>query len=607
MNTSLSPAQIPIVAHRDGAALVVAAPGAGKTHVLAHRAAALIDSGVMSSSILLTTFTRKARQEMQARIIGLCGDVGKCVNVMTFHGLANRQLLFSGEKFSILSESECLDILRAQRKARGMTKDDPDAGDFLKVISRAANTDKPVSEIAAMLNLDAALYAGMAEEYAATKRDLLACDYDDVLIRYRDKLRTDDTFRERQQNRFAYIMVDEYQDTNPIQSQIMRLLADDRQNVMAVGDDFQSIYTFRGADISNILTFTTLFPRAVRYDLTENFRSRAPIIAAANRLISHATEKIEKTLTTTRGDGHPLHIKVCQDETMEASYIIRQVQAWQGRGIPLHDIAILYRSSFHAMLVEMNVTRAGLPYRKYGGHKLTETKHIRDIISNMWILLNPSHRIAWQRVLSRLPGVGATTAMNVSGVLAASGDVLTAMPNIRLPKAACEAWRYLQQWYRYAEFETAQECIAWAWAWYEQTQQWEKNRSENSEELEEFRNDGIQAVYDFAVDFETPQAFLNEFVLDDPTKNEDGAAKDVLTLGTIHSAKGLEWPYVIVMRLNDGMLPSYRAESMEEERRIFYVSITRAREQAIVTTLRTQRQGDKISGALPSPFLDEIQ
>lgn len=604
---NLSPSQLPIVSHRDGAALVVAAPGAGKTHVLTYRAASLIDSGVLPSSILLTTFTRKARQEMQARIVALCGDVGEGVNVLTFHGLANRQLLFSGEKFSILSESECLDILRAQRKKRGMTKDDPDAGDFLKVISRAANTDSSVDALARELSLDAALFAGMANEYAESKSSLLACDYDDVLIRYRDKLRNDAIFRERQQNRFAYIMVDEYQDTNPIQSQIMRLLADERQNVMAVGDDFQSIYAFRGATVKNILTFPELFPGAVTYHLTENFRSRAPIIAAANKLISYATEKIDKTLTTTRGDGQPLHIKACQDETMEASYIVRQVQAWQSRGIPLHDIAILYRSSFHAMLVEMNVTRAGIPYRKYGGHKLTETKHIRDLISNMWVLLNPSHRIAWQRVLSRLPGVGATTAMNVSGVLAASEDVLTAMPKITFPKSAREAWAYLQSWYHDAKYETAQECIAEAWSWYEVTQEWEKNRAENSDELDEFRQDGIRAVYDFAADFDTPQAFLNEFVLDDPAKNEDGAAKDTLTLGTIHSAKGLEWEYVIVQRLNDGSLPSYRAESLEEERRIFYVAITRAREQAIVTTLRTQRQGENISIAMPSPFLDEIR
>lgn len=580
----LTEKQQQVVNHTTGAALVIAGPGAGKTHVLAHRAVALISDGAMGDEILMLTFTRRAANEMRQRVTRIMGGAIS-VTACTFHALAARLLWQSGERAAVLTDGDTHDLINSIRKAMQLRAKDLPARDVLAAYSLSRNTGEAVS------GQDARYYQIVAE-YTRLKTDMRVMDYDDLLIRLRDRLRDDPEFREKQYAAFRFIMVDEYQDTNALQAEILCLLSE-QGNIMAVGDDAQSIYAFRGATVENILRFTTAFPNAVTYHLTENFRSVTPIIVAANRLIQAMPRKLEKTLTSTRGDGRAVSVTAYANAWQEAEGIIDTMGK---EFIDPSDCAVLYRNSFHALTLELALTKAKIPYQKFGGRRITEAAHVRDLCACVWILVTPQHRLAWQRVLALLPGIGAKTASSLAGYLAGAKDLRTAMQTARVPAKTLDAWQIFCAWYRESAYTTAQEAVQWAWAWYD------PYFCENYPDEIAWREEGIKGITEVAAQYETPQQFLNEFVLE----QDDAAAASVkLTLSTIHSAKGREWGTVFVMHAADKTFPAYDSD-LEEERRLFYVAVTRAKNDVYLSYPKRRQMQEKDVWCDPSPFLKEI-
>jgi DNA helicase-2/ATP-dependent DNA helicase PcrA len=543
------------VQHRDGAALVIAGPGSGKTHVLVHRAAALIDSGVAAERILTVTFTRKSAANLRYRVKKL--TQGANVSVGTFHSIGFAAIKdhyaecdFDREP-TLWTERDALDALRDVR--RDFT-DAPDARDLAAMFSAAINRG------AACARQD------IADAYRAYKRECCAVDFDDLLTMM---LSLCEGFAPDIFARWDYVMVDEYQDTNPLQSKIALSLS---PNIMVVGDDSQSIYAFRGADIENILQFQTIYPDAAIFRLTENFRSHDGIVSVANNLIAAAAQKLEKVLTSNRTGVAPRWY-LFADQRAEAAAVIKWIQK---TAIPRPHIAVLYRSNFLSTQIDAALTAAQIPFRKVNGVKFLESKSAQDILAVARCAVNPTDKIAWMRVLQLFDGVGQATAFKF--LIDFSGDpeilperfaslrtCLTALPDA--PRAALER---IIAWYRSIE--------------------------------ERERADAALTLLPMSEGYATLREMLSELSLSDDTEEVD--MRDAITLSTIHAAKGLEWEAVLVIGVYDGGLPSDRND-IEEERRLFYVACTRAQERLIITTTRRVSVFGNHRDVKPSPFFEE--
>lgn len=551
----LTEQQIAAVNHRDGAALVIAGPGSGKTHVLVHRAAALIDSGVAPERILTVTFTRKAAANLRYRVKKLTN--GAAVSVGTFHSIAFAAIKdhyadcgFDREP-TLWTERDVLDALRDVRRDFA---DAPDARDLAEMFSAAINRG------AAYTRQD------IAEAYRAYKRECCAVDFDDLLTMM---LSLCEGFAPDIFARWDYVMVDEYQDTNPLQSKIALSLS---PNIMVVGDDSQSIYAFRGAEIENILRFQTQFPAAAVYRLTENFRSHDGIVGVANNLIAAADKKLDKVLTSARTGVAPRWYMFATQKD-EAAAIVTWIQK---TAIPRPHIAVLYRNNYQSFALDAALTAAQIPFRKVNGVKFLESKSAQDVLAVARCAVNPTDKIAWMRVLQLYDGVGQATAFKF--LIDFSGDpamlperfaslrtCLTALPDA--PRAALER---IIAWYRSIE--------------------------------ERERADAALALLPMSDGYATLRNMLAELSLSDDTEEVD--MRDAITLSTIHAAKGLEWEAVFVIGVYDGGLPSDRND-IEEERRLFYVACTRAQERLIITTPRRVSVFGKTVDVKKSPFFEE--
>jgi len=573
-----------VVNHKTGPALVIAGPGAGKTHVLAHRAVALMSDGAMPAEILMLTFTRRAANEMRQRVTRIMGGASS-VTACTFHALAARLLWQGGERAAVLTDGDTHDLINTIRKSLSLGAKELPARDVLAAYSLSRNTGEAD-------NGQDARYYQIIAEYTRLKNDMRVMDYDDLLVRLRDRLREDSAFREKQYAAFKFIMIDEYQDTNALQAEILAYLSE-QGNIMAVGDDAQSIYAFRGANVENILRFTTIFPNAVTYHLTENFRSVNPIVTAANQLICAMPRKLEKTLTSTRGDGRAVSVTAYTNAWREAEGIIDTIRY---EFLDPADCAVLYRNSYHALTLELALTKAKISYQKFGGRRITEAAHVRDLCACVWILVNPMQRLAWQRVLALLPGIGAKTASSLAGYLSGAKDLRDAMQTARVPAKTLDAWQMFCAWYRESAYTTAQEAVQWAWAWYD------SYFCVNYPDEIAWREEGMKGIVEVAAQYETPQQFLNEFVLEQDDAEQTSAK---LTLSTIHSAKGREWGTVFVMHAADKTFPAYDSD-IEEERRLFYVAVTRAKNEVFVSYPKLRQMQEKEVWCEPSPFLKEI-
>ena len=625
--SGLNPAQRAAVTHEGGPLLVIAGAGSGKTRTLVHRMAHLVARGAPPESILLLTFTRRAAQNMLWRAAQLTG--ASCRRVMggTFHATANILLrqygghIGIGGNFTIIDRADAEGIINLIKSSLGMAGADkrfPSKRVILNLISGAVNKNTSLEDLVygGHMHLVEFLddFRAIAGHYRDFKRDHALMDYDDLLLNWHRLLAESGAAREALAQRFAHVLVDEYQDTNHIQAEIVRLLAGGHGNVMVVGDDAQSIYSFRGADFANIMRFEDQFPGARRVMLEQNYRSTRPILDLSNDIIAHAEEKFDKALFTESQGGEPPVLAACATESAEARFVADHIEKLLKDDVPPTEIAVLFRSAFHSFKLEIELAGRGLAFEKRGGLKLTESSHIKDVLSFFRVTVNPEDTLSWNRLLLQLDKVGPKTANKITQTIAQSAEPLAALA--RYP--AGPAWR--------AQLGELRACL-------ESLADEGKTPSEHLDRVMLYYRPIFEKMYfdDYPKrgrDLDQLQALiggygdLRSFVDDtalDPPEAESAESAGLfgapeagrLVLSTIHSAKGLEWRAVFVIGLAEGRFPGRQlepGEQWEEERRLFYVAATRAKERLFLSYPRELAGPDRrayIAGM--SPFLAELR
>jgi DNA helicase-2/ATP-dependent DNA helicase PcrA len=620
---ALNSQQLAAVTAGEGPSLVIAGAGSGKTRTLVYRVAYLIDSGIDPSHILLLTFTRKSAQEMLDRAGELIGVRSERVRGGTFHSVANTLLRRYGRSiglepgFTILDRGDAEDLIALVRAQLGLNEKDkrfPRKATIAEMFSKSENTLRPLDEIVVEEfdhfsdHLDA--LEQLQRGYQASKRQRQLVDYDDLLVLLRRLVMEDEGVRRTISSLYRYILVDEYQDTNRLQADVVRHLASTHQNVMVVGDDAQSIYAFRGATFKNIMEFPSLFPGATIYKLEENYRSTQPILNLANSIIEAATEKYSKHLFTRKLDG-PLPVLVeAVGENAQSRFIAQKILELREEGVPLGEMAVLFRSSFHSFDLEIELSRHGLPFVKRGGVKFIETAHVKDLLAHLRVVANPMDAVSWHRVLMLIEGVGPKKAQDVMAALVKSDNPYHALREV--PGRSGKGLR---------DLALTLESLAGAG---------KLRPAEQVNHIYEYYLPILKAQYDdypkrmrdlehlhtIAEGYEDVETFLSDLALEPP----DGSATGVeapdrdderLVLSTIHSAKGLEWQCVFVIWIVDGKFPSTYSfvadEDLEEERRLFYVAVTRAKQHLYLTyPINVFDKGSGMLLSKPSRFLDPV-
>jgi DNA helicase-2/ATP-dependent DNA helicase PcrA len=619
----LNPAQREAVTYGAGPLLVVAGAGTGKTRTLACRVAHLIRNGTTPERILLLTFTRRAAAEMirRAEELAACDATGR-VWGGTFHATANRLLRHYGQAidlptdFTVIDEADAADLMNLIRNERGLG----DRGRrFPRKQTLAAIYSRTVS---AGDKLDAVLkrqftwclheFDAIAEifvEYTRRKREANVLDYDDLLLAWRTLCESAGA-GETVAGRFDHVLVDEYQDTNRVQSDILRALRRSNRNIMVVGDDAQSIYSFRAATIRNILDFPDQFPGTHIVKLEENYRSTQTILDAANSVMAPARERFTKSLWSSRPSRHKASLVTCLDEAEQCRIVCERLLRHLERGVPLMRQAVLFRAGHHSDQLEVELARRKIPFHKFGGLKFIEAAHIKDMIAILRILENPGDEISWFRVLLLLPGIGAKTAGRIMGELGVRGggdggappakengerhrrpraaSVTTPLKRMidappRPPADARRAFEDLRATLKDCSTQPAPPIVSQI----ERICEFYRPLFEARYDNHPMRLRDLEQLEQIAGRYRSRGSFITDLTLDPPTSTSELAGapyldEDWLTLSTIHSAKGCEWQVVHILHVADGMIPSDMAlvddEGAEEERRLLYVAMTRAKD-----------------------------
>ncbi len=595
----LNPQQRAAATHGDGPLLIIAGAGTGKTKTLAARVACLLERGVPAERILLLTFTRRAAQEMISRAEHYTrhssrpGVRSSRVWGGTFHAVANRLLRLHGQSvgltpdFTVLDQADAEDLLNLIRQEMGLhsrEKRFPKKGTLLEIYSKCVNSQQPLEKV---VPRDFPWCAGFDEEmarlftaYTDRKQQIHVLDYDDLLLFWYHLMRTADG-GPRTAERFDHILVDEYQDTNVLQADVLRAMAAAKRNITVVGDDAQSIYGFRAATVRNILDFPKHFPGATVITLEQNYRSVQPILDAANAVIARARQRFTKNLwSERRSEQRPLLVS-CVDEAQQCRFVCTRILEQLEAGVPLRRQAVLVRTGHWSDMLEVEMSRRNIPYRKFGGLKFLEAAHVKDLLALLRLLENPRDQVSWLRVLNLLPGVGGATANNVLRFLAVNDHDFRALAHCPMPPAARERFRLLCLLLA----ELAGEGMALP-AQIERVRQFYEPVFRDIYDHAEVRVRDLEQLAAMAVGFGTREEFLSDVTLDPPSGTSDWAGapvkdEDWLTLSTIHSAKGCEWDVVFLIHATDGVIPSDlttgNAVEIEEERRLLYVALTRAR------------------------------
>lgn len=620
---ALNPQQLAAVTAGEGPSLVIAGAGSGKTRTLVYRVAYLIDSGVDPSNILLLTFTRKSAQEMLQRAGELIGLRSERVCGGTFHSVANMLLRRYGRAvglepgFTILDRGDAEDLIALVRSQLGLNEKDkrfPRKGTIAEMFGKAENTLRSLDEIVVEEfshfadHLDA--LGQLQQGYRSAKRQRQLVDYDDLLVLLRQLLTQDLQSRQAISRLYRYILVDEYQDTNRLQADVIRNLAATHQNVMVVGDDSQSIYAFRGATFKNIMEFPSLFPGATIYKLEENYRSTQPILNLANCVIEEATEKYTKHLFTRKLDGPLPVLAEAAGENAQSRFVAQKILELREEGVPLSEVAVLFRSSFHSFDLEIELSRRGLPFIKRGGVKFIETAHVKDLLAHLRVAANPLDAVSWHRVLMLVEGVGPKKAQDLLVNL-----VKSEKPYQVLRDVSGRSGQGLKNLANTLESLSASDDLGTADQVNHVYEYYLPILKEHYDDYPKRIRD-LDHLHTIAEGYPEVDGFLSDLALEPP----DGSAVDVeapdrdderMVLSTIHSAKGLEWQCVFVIWVVDGKFPSLYSfvtdEELEEERRLFYVAVTRAKRHLFMTY--PINVFDKSSGMLlskPTRFLDHI-
>ncbi len=626
----LNEEQLAAVTAPDGPVLVIAAAGTGKTRTLTYRVAYLVEQGVDPQRVLLLTFTNKAAREMLDRAQSLVGEAVGGLWGGTFHHMANRMLRRHADAlgyqldYTILDQDDARTLVKRaldQMNLAGKNIPKPDV--LLSLFSYAANTERDVRGLAEERFRDHDIspedIVTLQRHYVAKKRELNAMDFDDLLVNGLELFRRQPLVLERYRERFRYVMVDEYQDTNVIQSEWVDLLAAGHRNPLVVGDDFQSIYSWRGANFRNILSFPKRYPDAKVFKLETNYRSVPEILAVANACIAGNPEQFQKTLRPVRETHRPPSLIRLRDGDEQAHYVINRLALLKREGYRLGDVCVLYRSHFHAMEIQLELARHQIPYVITSGMRFFEQAHIKDVCSLVRVLANPGDALAFGRLLGLLPKLGPKTVAKLLQSLGGRPDLtdpdtLSALGR-QIPGPARAQWGRVADIcaaYRsdHLDADPGEIIHRFMKAFYDQYA------------IETFDNydrrvEDIDQLVNFTSRFETAEAFLSELALltnvDTESDDPHAVPPDALRLSTIHQAKGLEYPVVFVLWLADGMFPSGRSindddgEGESEERRLFYVAATRAKDELhlCVPALRRSRDGG-VQYYGPSRFVMEL-
>jgi DNA helicase-2/ATP-dependent DNA helicase PcrA len=584
--------------------LVIAGAGSGKTNTLAHRVAHFIVNGVDPRRILLMTFSRRAASEMTRRVERIWSQaLGANAGIMTdalswagtFHGIGARLLRDYAEQigldpgFTIHDREDSADLMNLVRHQLGLSKTEsrfPTKGTCLAIYSRAVNAELPLGDVLGGVYPWCAGWEKQLRElfalYVEAKQTQNVLDYDDLLL-YWAQTMSDPRLAEDIGGRFSHVLVDEYQDTNRLQALILLALKPGGRGLTVVGDDAQSIYSFRAATVRNILDFPNAFsPAADIITLDRNYRSTQPILAAANGVIGLAAERFTKNLWTERQSAERPQLVSVRDEADQASYIVERVLENREVGTGLKQQAVLFRTSQHSGPLEVELTRRNIPFVKFGGLKFLDSAHVKDMLAVLRFAQNPRDRVAGFRLMQLIPGVGPSSARRVLDLMAGHADPLSALSRIPAPPRSGEHWN--------AFVDILQQLHIGGTAWpaeMEYARRWYEPHLERIHEDAAVRQADLLQLEQIAAGYPSRERFLTELTLDPPDATSDQAGvplrdEDYLILSTIHSAKGQEWKSVFVLNVVDGCIPSDlgagTTAEIEEERRLLYVAMTRAKD-----------------------------
>jgi DNA helicase-2/ATP-dependent DNA helicase PcrA len=624
---ALNAEQAAAVRAPDGPVLVIAAAGTGKTRTLTYRVAHLVERGIDARRILLLTFTNRAAREMLDRAEKLVGGAVGGLWGGTFHHMANRMLRRHGEAlgygldYTILDEDDARGVARTcadELNLLGAHFPKPDV--LLSVFSFAANADRPLTEVAARhfehhpIAIEDVLKVWQA--YQSRKRKLNAMDFDDLLLNGLKLFREHPEVLRHYQEHFLHVLVDEYQDTNPIQAEWVDRIAARNRNLLVVGDDFQSIYSWRGADFRNILSFPRRYPGASVFKLETNYRSAPEILSVANACIAGNPEQFQKTLRAVRPAGTPpflVHLRAGEEQ---ARYVAERIRALRRAGYEAGDIAVLYRAHFHALDLQLELTRQEMPFIITSGVRFFEQAHIKDVCALPRLFVNPADELAFRRLLGLLPKVGDKTALRIWSRLQGRFDprAAGALKQVAgmLPAAAREDWKAVEEIGRsYGPDRLGDDpgeiIHRFVKGFYDEY------AVETFDDYER-RIEDLDALIDFTARYENLESFLSETALASNLDAEADSVReepaDALRLSTVHQAKGLEWAVVFILWVVDGMFPSSRSLNEGgdgEERRLFYVATTRAKDQLYLCLPEIRRSRDGgVMPCLPSRFVAEL-
>jgi DNA helicase-2/ATP-dependent DNA helicase PcrA len=587
---------------KPGPLLVIAGAGSGKTMTLAARVARLVLDGADPQRILLLTFSRRAAQEMERRAgrmlhaalgLGATLQAPRLPWCGTFHSIGARLLrdhagaIGLAKSFTILDRGDAEDLMNLVRQERGFAaaaKRFPLKGTCVAIYSRAVNSQASVGQVVARHHPWCCGWESELRElfrgYVAEKQRQHLLDYDDLLL-YWHAMMAAPAIAASLAERFDHVLVDEYQDTNLLQAAILRALKPDGRGLTVVGDDAQAIYSFRAAEVRNILDFAQGFdPPARVVVLTRNYRSTPPILDASNAVIAQSAQRLPKELWSSRAGAERPQLVAVEDELAQAGWVADRVLQQREGGLELRRQAVLFRTGHHSAALELELTRRNIPFVKFGGLKFLEAAHVKDVLSVLRWVQNPRSRLAGFRVALLVPGIGPATARRLLDAMDQHNEPVQAMEAFDVPAAAAGAWR--------AWLDTAAHLRASRWPDDLSTAiDWYRPQLERLHDDATMRAADLAQLSRLAAGYPDRERFLAELTLDPPaaTSDESGAPgldEDYLILSTIHSAKGQEWPAVYVLNVVDGCIPSDMAtgtaDEIEEERRLLYVAMTRAKQ-----------------------------
>ncbi len=626
----LNEEQLKVVMAEPGPILVIAGAGSGKTRVVTYRVARLLEQGVSPNNVLLLTFTNKAAREMLHRVEHLIKIDTRYIWGGTFHHIGNMILRQNAARvgyqghFTILDNEDAKDLIEAvardtiiDRKERRFPK-----GQVLKeVFSHAANTMGTLEESVRerfpyfIEILDEIMM--LQKRYREKKRAMNAMDFDDLLAYWHQILRDDEELRRFYASTFSHILVDEYQDTNRIQAEIVDFMGTISQNVTVVGDDAQSIYSFRGANFQNILEFPQRYPDAQVFKLETNYRSTPEILGLANNSIAHNVKQFEKRLKAVKKPGPAPVLTPLRDVLQQAEFVAQRILELRDDGVPLDRIAVLYRAHYHCMELQMELTRRDIPFEVRSGLRFFEQAHIKDVVAHMRVMANPTDEISWKRILKMAPHVGRKTADRAYEYLKTAEDPIRLFTTKKigeqlksLPQENLEVWSSL---FKELDALKAQEALAdmiSAVLKHGYADYLKLNFPNHESRLED-----LTQLMSFSTKYQSLVTFLSELSLMSGVAGEEivsaGYDDERVVLSTVHQAKGLEWQAVFIIWCAEGRFPNPKAVeegSLEEERRLFYVASTRAMDQLYLCYPLTVF--DKQVGLVilkPSRFISELK